>query len=145
MQRKLARAIIGFLIVFGEGVAVGKTPARPAVLGNWHGKYVCVQGVTALNLRIIESPSGGIAATFRFGPLPENPSVPKGSYLMEGSFEAKSRRLVLKGVRWLDDSSGYLMVDLDGLLATNGQRISGKVPFAGCSNFMLERDAQGVR
>lgn len=140
-------ALTAFVIVLCGGAANAAPPsalARPSVLGGWHGKYVCGQGVTSLRLSIAQKPKGRIAATFRFGPLPENPTVPVGSYKMEGSFDAKTRRIRLKGVEWIDATSGYLMVDLDGRLDAAGVRLSGEVPFPGCSWFELERDADIV-
>ena len=143
MKRVLS--LVGLLFVFGEGAVDARTPpGKPAVLGEWHGKYICTQGVTALKLSIAEGPKGRITATFRFGPLPENPEVPRGLYAMEGSYEVKTRRLRLKGTQWIDASSGYSMVDLDGNMDAPGQRLSGKVPFPGCTRFELERDAPFV-
>ena len=143
MKRVLS--LVGLLLLFAEGVTDAKTPpAKPAVLGEWHGKYICTQGVTALKLIIAEGPKGKITATFRFGPLPENPEVPRGLYAMEGSYEVKTRRLKLKGAQWIDASSGYSMVDLDGGMDASGQRLSGRVPFPGCTRFELERDAPFV-
>ena len=47
------------------------------VTGDWTGKYICGQGITALHLTIQKVSAGKmIAATFSFGPLPENPDVP---------------------------------------------------------------------
>lgn len=140
-------ALTAFVIVLCGGAANAAPPsalARPSVIGGWHGKYVCAQGVTSLRLGITRQPKDRIAATFRFGPLPENPAVPVGSYKMEGSFDPKTRRIQLKGIKWIDATSGYLMVDLDGRLDPKGLRLTGKVPFPGCTWFDLERDAEIV-
>ena len=139
---RLVQALVGLLLVLGEGAASAKSPPpKPVVVGDWHGKYICGQGVTALKLSVAEGSRGKITATFRFGPLPENPEVPRGVYAMEGSYEGKTRRLSLKGVQWIDASSGYTMVDLEGFMDAAGLRLSGKVPFPGCTRFELKRDA----
>ena len=83
-----------------------------------------------------------IAATFNFGPLPENPEVPKGAYTMAGTFDSASRHMTLKGVEWIDAPFLYVMVDLDGRINAAGNVITGDVPGPGCTVFELRRDAQ---
>src|SRR5688572_5758440 len=85
------------------------------VSGQWVGKYICGQGVTRLDLEIRQDPAGkanAITATFRFGPLPENPEVPKGAYRMEGTYDPASRRVLLEGVKWIEYPQNYIMVGL---------------------------------
>jgi hypothetical protein len=113
------------------------------ITGDWTGRYICNQGVTALNL-VIQKTAGtsAITATFSFGPPPENPEVPKGSYVMRGSYDQKARRVVLKGDRWLDRPSGYEMVGLDGHVVIEGDKIAGRVPdMFGCTDFEVRRTA----
>ncbi|HOZ26233.1 MAG TPA: hypothetical protein PLH23_10130 [Hyphomonadaceae bacterium] len=111
------------------------------VTGEWTGRYICGQGVTALNLTIVKAASpSALTATFRFGPLPENPEVPKGSYQMRGTFDSASRHVRLDGVRWIDAPSGYIMVGLDGHVNVSGSRITGSVPdMFPCSSFEVWR------
>jgi hypothetical protein len=119
--------------------AHSQAPAA-AIAGEWAGKYVCGQGITALRLNVADAGRGVISATFTFGPLPENPDVPRGAYRMEGSFDAKTRKMQLRGVKWIDAPNGYVMVDLDGRLDADGDRISGLVPeWPGCTVFEVSR------
>lgn len=137
-MRTLALVFVSLLF---STLAYAKPADVPAsVLGEWRGRYICSQGVTALKLTVSRKPDGKVAARFDFGPVPENPTVPTGSYLMAGVFDAKTRRLNLRGVKWLDDRSGYMMVDLDGHVSKSGDAYTGRVPdFPGCTIFDLRR------
>jgi hypothetical protein len=110
------------------------------ITGSWTGGYVCAQGVTALRLTITRKAGDAVAATFSFGPRAENPGVPKGSYEMRGSYDAKAGHLKLDGVRWIDAPSGYVMVGLEGWLRGSGIYISGDVAGPGCAHFDITRD-----
>lgn len=115
--------------------------AAQDVTGEWTGRYICGQGVTALNLTIAKAATpNALTATFRFGPLPENPEVPKGAYQMRGTFDAGSRHVRLDGVKWIDAPIGYVMVGLDGHVSESGNRITGSVPdMFPCSAFEVWR------
>jgi hypothetical protein len=132
-------AALVFALLFLAGPAGAKPTGLETVLGEWSGRYDCGQGVTSLKLVVSKTPKGRMAARFSFGPVPENPTVPKGAYAMEGSFDAKTRRLQLRGVKWINQPSNYFMVDLDGRVSEAGDRYSGTVPAAGCTVFELRR------
>ena len=118
-------------------------PARAGVAGEWTGKYICTQGVTALRLSVAQGAGNAITATFNFGPLPENPAVPKGAYQMSGTYDPSLHRVLLRGVKWIDAPDGYVMVGLDGRLTQSGDKISGFVPdLLGCAEFEVRRPAQ---
>ncbi len=131
------RAIIFFLIAIFTAAAAHAAP--PDIVGEWRGKYVCAQGVTSLDLTVGLTKSGGLAATFRFGPLPENPEVPEGAYAMSGAWNPAKREAILKGLRWVRLPDGYAMVDLHGRVSPAGDRYTGTIPFSGCSWFELWR------
>ena len=117
----------------------------PAITGEWTGKYICTQGVTALRLTIAQGRDQAITATFHFGPLPENPDVPKGAYSMEGEYDPASRHMKLSGVKWIDAPLDYVMVGLDGRMTSSGDTISGYVPdLLGCTDFKIHRPVQLV-
>jgi hypothetical protein len=119
--------------------AHSQTPAT-AIAGQWTGKYTCAQGITALLLDVADTGEGAISANFTFGPLPENPDVPRGAYRMEGSFDSGTRKVKLHGIKWIDAPSGYVMVDLAGRMDADGTRISGLVPdWPGCTVFEISR------
>ena len=113
------------------------------VTGDWTGRYICNQGVTALHLVIqTAGKAGAITATFAFGPPPENPEVPRGLYVMSGTYDQKARRVKLKGDRWVNQPFGYMMVGLDGAVAIDGDKITGRITgMDGCSNFEVRRTA----
>ena len=111
--------------------------------GVWVGKYICGQGVTRLDLDIKPGAGDAITATFSFGPLPENPEVPKGAYRMEGKYDPATRRVQLEGVKWIDYPQNYIMVGLDGHMTADGGRITGIVPtMASCTDFEVKRPVE---
>lgn len=114
------------------------------ITGEWVGRYICNQGVTALHLTIQKTGAGkGVIATFNFGPPPENPDVPKGAYAMRGTYDPASRRIKLEGERWINQPFGYLMVGLDGKVAQTGEKITGYIPdLLGCTDFEVRRTAE---
>jgi hypothetical protein len=131
------RTFILFLIAIAATAAAHAAP--PDITGQWRGKYVCGQGITSLELSVGVTASGSLAATFTFGPLPENPTVPRGSYAMTGVWQASKREALLRGVKWMKLPDGYMMVDLHGKVDQGGDRYSGIIPFTGCSWFELWR------
>ncbi len=134
-----------FLLSVMALVISGVAEAAPkSVLGVWVGKYICGQGITRLTLDVRADKGNRVKATFRFGPVKENPSVPLGSYRMSGTYSALTRRIDLKGVEWVDRPLGYEMVDLRGSMSADGLALKGDVPFVGCSVFELTRDADKI-
>jgi hypothetical protein len=116
---------------------------RPAVAGEWIGKYICTQGITALRLSVAQGQGQAITATFSFGPLPENPEVPKGAYRMAGTYDPASRHVKLAGVKWIEAPPDYVMVGLDGHMTASGDTIAGDVPdLFGCTDFEIRRPVQ---
>lgn len=111
------------------------------ITGDWTGRYICNQGITALHLVIQRaSKPGVIIATFNFGPAPENRLVPKGAYTMHGNYDQKARRVTLTGDRWIKQPAGYVMVDLDGRVDAAVDKIAGMIPsMPGCSSFEVRR------
>lgn len=115
----------------------------PLITGEWEGRYICGQGVTALHLTIRKGAANAITATFSFGPVPENPEVPEGRYQMRGTYDPASRRMKLDGVKWIDEPAGYVMVGLDGHMTSSGQKISGHVPdLFNCTDFEVWRPVE---
>jgi hypothetical protein len=132
-------ALAGVMALSGAGADT----KPPAIAGEWTGKYICTQGVTALRLTIAQGQGQAITATFNFGPLPENPEVPKGAYRMEGAYDPATRHMKLSGVKWIDAPPDYVMVGLDGRMTQSGDAIVGDVPdLFGCTDFEVRRPAQ---
>lgn len=81
--------------------------------GVWEGAYQCPQGRTGLTLTLASAPGGQVTGTFAFWPRPDNPSVARGSFRVEGSITGGGA-LQLRGVGWIEQPAGYGMVDLGG-------------------------------
>ncbi|MDX6738160.1 hypothetical protein [Actinocorallia sp. A-T 12471] len=103
-------------------VATGQAPRTPRpggiradeLSGTWTGTYTCSGRVRALELTVM--PSGDdLEAEFVFYPSAELSGEPHGSYVMSGTFGGGV--LDLKGEAWIDQPSGYVMVDLSGVPA----------------------------
>ncbi|MCW2938408.1 MAG: serine/threonine protein kinase [Actinomycetia bacterium] len=109
------------------------------IAGTWTGSYFCSQGRTGLRLVITSDSGDAVAATFSFFPLPSNPNVPSGSYAMTGTYTAIG--LSLKQDHWIDQPSGYEMVDLVAPPIEGGNTLSGTVEAAGrgCTTFSLRK------
>jgi hypothetical protein len=121
--------------------------------GEWLGGYVCGQGSTSLRLTIEDTgagESGDIAAQFEFGPHAENPTLPYGAFSMTGSRGPAAPGQVgpivlLRGRDWIEQPTGYVMVDLVGWydVTDDGEIIHGHVaaqtPVNNCSQFVVRR------
>lgn len=138
LARSLMVAVLAAGALSSPSEAQLKKQPSP-VAGSWRGKYVCTQGVTALNMSITDKPGGRLEASFSFGPLPSNPQVPRGAYLMDGSYDAKTGRITLQPRRWTREPDGYVMVGMDGRLSDLGLYISGAIDGPGCDSFELVR------
>jgi hypothetical protein len=81
----------------------------------------------------------GLRATFHFYPLPQNPRVAEGKYLMQGVFDTKTGQLQLGGIRWLKRPTNYDMVPLGGVINSGNKTFTGRIEFQGCQQFSLNR------
>ena len=119
-------------------------PLSLLLLAPWHGSYMCNQGLTRLQLTL-RRPAGGdesrIEADFVFSADPDNPSVPTGSFRMEGTVNRNDRTLALKHIRWLEQPAdpSYKMVDLEGhfIFGDVQAMIQGHITTYGCQDFAL--------
>ena len=103
------------------------TPIPPSsdeladIVGTWKGTYSCDQGDIALELVVSEDPStGNPAAVFSFGPSPDAPDVPEGSFEMEGTLSAGGI-LTLHATDWIEQPDGYTTVGLEALVSDAAQ------------------------
>jgi hypothetical protein len=140
-MRKLSGLVAaGLLAVLAAGAAEAQLKKQPSpVAGSWRGKYVCPQGVTALNMSITDKPGGKLEASFSFGPLPSNPTVRRGAFMMDGGYDASTGEIRLKARSWTKEPAGYAMVDMAGRLSDLGLYITGDILQPGCSTFELVR------
>jgi hypothetical protein len=112
------------------------------------GQYWCSQGRTELTLVIEDVDGEDVEALFEFSfPGSSTSAAAEGSYRMRGTWEARGRTLKLKGEQWIDQPTGYIMVDLSGTVGSSGV-ISGRVSGAPqCTTFSVtpERAREPVR
>lgn len=107
----------------------------------WQGRYTCSQGPTALTLTLF-TVSDGVEATFDFGPLPENPNVPHGSYKLKGKarpYERGEYSLELAPVEWIDRPGAYVMVGLNAITTNEHRGLRGRIAHATCGELELSR------
>ncbi|ONH32795.1 serine/threonine-protein kinase [Pseudofrankia asymbiotica] len=122
-----------------QGAGIPGAGDTELLAGRFTGTYTCQQGVTALELTILDVPEepGRITAVFSFSAPTDNPDVPSGEYTMDGTLRGDD--LELTGRLWLVHPVGYLMVRLSGTSSTDGQHLKGKVLGASCTTFTVDR------
>jgi hypothetical protein len=116
----------------------GELPAHTL----WQGRYLCAQGPTALTLTLDLSPDGRAAAVFDFGPLPENPTVPNGRYLVDGTAFRHPDGAVdvaLRPDRWITQPPDYVMVGLVVAIDAPGRAGRGRIDQPDCGAVELAR------
>jgi hypothetical protein len=89
------------------------------------------------------SPVLSISAQFKFYPTASNPSIPSGSYQMQGTYNKDTGELRLGGVQWIDRPAGYDMVPLSGVINLARHEFSGSIEFQDCEKFVLKRQGAG--
>jgi hypothetical protein len=110
--------------------------------GVWEGSYTCLQGLTRLKLVINAKSTTDIDAVFMFSAHPHNPNVPSGRFRMEGTLESFNSPempdlLDLRGAAWINQPTGWFMVDLRGDVSPSQRKITGNIPQPGCTTFEL--------
>jgi hypothetical protein len=78
-------------------------------------------------------------ATFKFFASSYSPNIPEGSFMMSGTFNNKSRELLLSGTKWIKRPLNYEMVTLKGKINDEATSFKGRVDFEGCKEFVLKR------
>ncbi len=122
-------------------------PPRGATVNKseWQGTYVCAQGPTSLHLAIEQRcvASGcEVSAVFEFGPSPQNPTVPHGSYRMRGDLNENERGepiLTLHPEAWIEQPSQYMMVGLTATSDAAQQNLRGRIDNPSCGELSLQR------
>ncbi|MFC7240920.1 hypothetical protein ACFQO7_00370 [Catellatospora aurea] len=120
------------------------TAARAYLNGTWEGTYRCRQGLTGLKLVIFVVDDHEVEATFEFFPVKSNPNVPRGSYVVEGSYTATG--FTLEPDHWIKRPGDYIMVGLEASFSPlAGQSIRGEITDPGCSDFSLKKSSTDTR
>jgi hypothetical protein len=104
---------------------------------DWIGDYDCAQGRTNLFLHILGAHDRQVQALFGFHHLPTNVT---GQFLMAGTFDEKTGRVMLEPGAWIDKPVGYLPVGLDGGVSRDGKRFTGRIVGSGCGGFRLKAE-----
>jgi hypothetical protein len=112
--------------------------------GEWTGKYVCAQGVTAIRLVVKPTGAGGARAVAHFFATPENPRVPEGCFALTGLFDQVSGEFALRSNRWIVRPRNYSMPNMSGTVDAAGKAFGGRMSgVKGCSTFSLTREPVG--
>lgn len=80
-----------------------------------------------------------VNATFNFYASTQNPSLPEGSYLMQGRYDERDGKLQLGGLSWIKRPPYYDMVPLSGVIDAAKETFQGRIEFQGCKVFTLKR------
>lgn len=107
----------------------------------WSGAYTCAQGLTALTLTLDVTAAGDATAIFEFGPIEQNPDLPRGSYRMRGRLfpHESALELRLDPDSWVDQPPGYMMVGLDAALDRTRRYLDGRITEDRCGSLTLRR------
>jgi len=76
----------------------------------WTGRYRCAQGITGITLSLEIAHDGATTGVFAFSAVPENPTVPSGSYRLRGTASRLPEggfSFDLQGESWIDQPQGY--------------------------------------
>jgi hypothetical protein len=136
-RRRLLRLVLVLLVPLLLSACASRSPE--SIAGQWRGAYMCGDGLIGLTLDIGEPLGEHVPATFTFYAVPSNPGVPNGSFWMGGSFSG-SERLVLNAGGWLEQPTGYELLDLDGTLSADRRTYSGHVVGSpDCTGFFVSK------
>jgi len=110
-----------------------------ALSGTWKGHFVCKKGYTSLTLGIHAQEDGMMSAVFSFSPNPQNPTVLRGSYKMQGGFDVDGHISLIPN-EWIKRPDGYRWVGMKGSIDDNSNKIlSGVITATNCGEFEVKR------
>ena len=95
--------------------------------GTYGGVYRANQGFTRVVLVLEALNYNEVAARYVFYPDNSNHNVATGEFLLKGSVDDKTGRLVLVGKEWVDQPRGYVMVDVACELSPDRRSLNGQV------------------
>jgi hypothetical protein len=136
-MRGACGVLVGVSLVFAGTPAVAQDSRYG---GEWTGKYLCGQGVTAIRLVVVPTGAGGARAVGHFFPTAENPRVPEGCWALTGLFDQVSGEFSLRKAHWIVRPRGYAMVDLNPRIDAKGEVFGGRLSgVKNCTTFSLTR------
>lgn len=107
--------------------------------GEWAGTYTCVQGATAMRLRIELSRGRELKALMHFFAASDNPDVPEGCFMLTGEFDQNGNVELIED-RWIVQPANYRMIGFEGAVNRDGQSFGGRIIGPpGCTRFALTR------
>jgi hypothetical protein len=107
----------------------------------WEGTYVCNQGLSAVRLTLDVDRTNNVVARYDFGPVPSNPTVPAGAYLLTGALVPQGGNAftgALVDSEWIVRPPGYFMVPLS-IDTGDGKSMTGAIEHPTCSGFQATR------
>ena len=100
----------------------------------WIGDYECPQGRTKLWLHVGQIDDARLTAVFDFN---HAASGAAGQYLLEGSYDKKTRKATFSPGEWLSQPPGYVSVGMTGVVAPDGSLFTGTIDEPACGDFRL--------
>ena len=95
--------------------------------GVWTGHYSVWRGKPSLTLTINNQDANNmLSATFAFGASSSIPDYQSGSYSMIGGIEKETLIVKMKGNNWINKPNYFSMVDLEGVLLVDQDKIADK-------------------
>lgn len=107
----------------------------------WEGTYICNQGLSSVTLTIDAMRNGTATARYDFGPVPTNPTVPVGAYVMKGEIHATGAGGFagdFEPDEWINHPPTYFMVGL-AVESGDGKTMTGTIKHTSCSEFRTTR------
>ncbi len=95
--------------------------------GTYGGVYRANQGLTRVVLVLEALSDSEVGARYVFYPDNTNRNVPTGEFLLQGTVDEKTGKLVLVGKEWIEHPNGYAMVDVACTLASDRKTLTGQV------------------
>ena len=137
----LISAALSLLACGKSSLAQSLDAPENRIISEYIGHYICAQGTTNLTIQFLRPERGSEAvAIFKFGPSPDNQSVPFGAFLLTGTADLSGGRLDLRPLSWLSQPHPrYLMVGLSGASSDGGKTFEGIVDGFRCSTFSIGR------
>ena len=133
MKNQLGRRVIFFIFLSCAGLA--GCASQPFKTGTrWVGAYECRQGVTDLELTVVDAQQSNVKAIFHFR---HDPSRVEGSFYMYGLYNAKTRELKLYPGDWINRPPGYITVGMRGRVFSDPLRFEGVITTEGCKDFSV--------
>jgi hypothetical protein len=150
------RRIVCIFVVAGIGAVAGCAeqnalpPNIASMLSNpqgasdsrtYTGRYLCNQGTTGLSLQILGKQDNQTIAIFHFYPLPSNPNVSSGSFIVQGAYDPIHGSMSLHPVSWITRPARFSMVGLSGTSTDKGHSFDGSLTESlFCSTFSVVED-----